>query len=289
VNRIIVVLEADLHAGHKLGLCDPETVLRDENNELYRPAQTKTQEYLWALRNEHIDQVADLADGCPVLICPLGDLTHGTKYPLHLCAQLVADQVMIAVNNEQVWYKHPRINLVGMRIVTGTEAHTLGGGSTEVLVTRQLQQLFPDVNTQVLYHLKLVLEKQNGESIDMAHHGPFPGSRNWLKGSTPAYYLRSAMMDELDDGYDPPRVYARAHYHTYCPATVHVQRGGKDYVSDLIILPSYTGIDDHGRRATRSQYKIDHGMVALEFENGLRATHPFWKELAVRTTEVFDG
>ena len=68
----------------------------------------------------------------------------------------------------------------------------------------------------------------------------------------------------------PARVYARAHYHEWVRETVRVRQHGRDVVSDLVITPSSSGIDDYVRRATRSKRVIDHGLVVLVFEGGLR-------------------
>jgi len=54
----------------------------------------------------------------------------------------------------------------------------------------------------------------DGVTIDYAHHGPFPGSRSWLKGNIARYYLRDLMMREIMNGNSPPKLVVRAHYHT---------------------------------------------------------------------------
>jgi len=175
-----------------------------------------------------------------------------------------------------------------MRILFGTEVHNDGAGTSEAEVCRRLQLAYPKVDTRIAYHSVLTFEKQNGESIDLAHHGPFPGSRKWLEGNSAGWYLKDAMLRELLDGKVPPRIYGRAHYHTYVSNQQRVQAGGIEHVSDLIILPSYSGIDDYARKATRSKTKITNGMVVLEFERGFRKAHPLIVETDIRTKERFD-
>jgi len=169
-------------------------------------------------------------------------------------------------------------------VVVGTAVHGWEG-SAEALIGKGLADLYPDVDTRTLYHAQLVLKGQGGEVVDCAHHGPFPGSRKWLTGNRARYYLRSAMLDEIVDGVTPPRVYARAHYHQWQRETVRVRSQGADVESDLVITPCYTGATDYTRKATRSIRKLDHGLVALEFEGGLRAIYPFYEELDIRTRE----
>ena len=287
-KRCIAVLLSDTHAGHKLGLCNPNTALIDEHGNEYSPRLTATQAYLDDLYKTHIDAVADLADGDPVLVFHNGDITQGTRYADHLIATLIVDQVKIAVANLSRWYTHKRINLALVRVVVGTSVHSIEG-TTEQLVAAQLAALYPAISTNVMYHLQFALKSQRGQVLDLAHHGPFPGSREWLRGNSARFYLRDAMMAEMIDGLTPARVYARAHYHEWVRETVRVRRNGMDVTSDLVITPSYSGIDDYVRRATRSKRKIDLGLVALEFEDGLRDIHPLYVQLDVRSSEEWDG
>ena len=283
-KRLVAVLLSDIHTGHKLGLLHPETTLLDEVGQSYSPGLNYTQRYLWDLYQSHIDNVAELAGRDPVLLIHNGDVTQGDHYPSHLSLPLISDQIIAACENLRPWFEDKRLRVTAARIITGTAAHTWESGS-EVLVAQRLQTEFPKVDCKPLYHASIALTRQKGQVIDLAHHGPFPGGRAWLKGNSARYYLRSAMMDELVDGHAPPRVYARAHYHEWLRETVRVRRNGQDVVSDLVITPSYSGIDDYVRRATRSKASIDHGLVVLVFEDGLREIVPLYQELDVRTKE----
>jgi hypothetical protein len=287
-KRLIVVLLSDTHAGHKLGLLNPETPLSDEHDEAYNPGLNTTQRYLWDLYQEHIEAVADLADGCPVMVVHNGDLTHGDAHADHLSLVTLSDQLQGGAWNLRPWYEHPRIALAHVRIMVGTASHGWEG-SAEAIIGKNLATQYPGVDTRTLYHALIALTRQRGQVIDLAHHGPCPGTRKWLKGNVASYHLKSAMLTELADWKIPPILYARAHYHQYLHVgPVRIRSRGKDVESRLIITPSYSGIDDYGRRVTRSTPKLDHGLVALEFEDGLRAVHPFFSELDARTKEKLD-
>jgi len=284
-NRLVVVLLSDTHAGHKLGLLNPSTVLTDEHGEAYSPGLNTTQRYLWTLYQEHIERVAELAGKSPLILIHNGDITQGTKYSSHLTLPLISDQVIAGAENLRPWYEHPGINLQTVRVIVGTAAHGWEGAG-EVLVANRLAQQWPKIGTKPAYHAQLVLKKQGEQIVDCAHHGPFPGGRKWLEGNAARWYLKSAMLDELVDGITPPIVYARAHYHEYRHVgPERVRAHGMDVESRIIITPSYSGIDDYVRRATRSKRKIDHGLVALVFEDGLREVVPLYKELDIRTRE----
>jgi len=284
-QRLVVVLLSDTHAGHKLGLLNPATELLDEHGEEYCPGLTITQEYLWGLYREHINSVAELAGKSRVIVIHNGDITQGNRYVDHLSLVSIADQVTAAAWNLRLWYDDKRLRISNVRIIVGTAAHTWAA-SSEVLVAQRLAQMYPKVDTRPLYHASITLKDQRGQVVDCAHHGPFPGSRKWLEGNSARWYLKSAMLDELVDGITPPIVYARAHYHEYRHVgPERVRSRGVDVESRLIITPSYSGIDDYVRRATRSKRKIDHGLVALVFEDGLREVIPLYQELDIRTKE----
>jgi len=56
--------------------------------------------------------------------------------------------------------------------------------------------------------------------------------------------------------------------------------------SDLFLLPSYCGIGDYARKATRSASRQTHGMVAFEIAYGqLVEVHPLIKTTDLRTKE----
>lgn len=285
-KRLIVPLVADIHSGHKLGLQHPELEVMDEHGDNYTPGlATDFQKFLDELYQEHIEAIADLADGCPVLLTHNGDITHGEAFAKHLSLVTLHDQIESAFWNLRRWYEHPRINLAGTRILFGTEVHNNGAGTSEAEVCRRLQLAYPKVDTRIAYHSEITLLKQNEESIDLAHHGPFPGTHKWLEGNSAGWKLKDAMLRELLDGKVPPRIYGRAHYHTYVSNQQRVQAGGIEHVSDLIILPSYSGIDDYVRKVTKSKTKITNGMVVLEFERGFRKAHPLIVETDIRTKE----
>ncbi len=286
-NRRLVVCLSDMHGGHKLGLCNPETVLHDEDHERnvteYNPPLTAVQRYLWKLYIEHVEQVADLADGDDIVVIHNGDLTQGTKYPDHLVSSRQEDQQEIAFCNLLPLVSLPNVSTI--RIIIGTAAHNMGEGSAEIAVTRRLQARYRKRNIAVLHH---GLFDVDGVTFDVAHHGPFPGSRKWLEGNVARYYLWDYMMTELLAGRTPARILYRAHYHTWIPPeTLRMEADGDEHISELALSPSYCGLGDHGRQATRSTHGQTHGLTVREIVDGQAvARHTFKRSLDVRTKEI---
>lgn len=281
MTRRLLVFLADTHGGHKLSLMNPDVWLLEEaDGELrpYQPQLSAMQRWLWSCYKADIAAVAELADGCQVDVVHVGDVTWGTRYPAGLVSSRLADQPIIAVANMAPWLALP--NVASLRLIVGTDSHELGEATAPVLVARELAKDAPGRTVAVLSHL---LGDVDGVSVDAAHHGPHPGTREWLKGNQLRYYGRSLMMQEIVQGLEPPDLVIRAHYHEYCRERVPVGR----WETEVIVLPAYCGLTPYARQATRSISRIGCGLVAVEIEDGgIREIYPrvHTKDVRARVT-----
>lgn len=282
--RKVAAFLADTHGGHKLGLLNPATALPDEDEQgnvvYYQPALTATQRYLWPCFKEDVNSVVSLAAGAPIVVCHGGDLTHGKKYPQGLVSTRDADQFLIAAANMQPWMALP--NLAAVRLYQGTGSHAFYEGTAAITVLNLLKAAYPKTDLGAARHGLIAIA---GVTFDVAHHGPHPGSRKWLEGNVARFYLKDLMLTEILHGNQPARYVIRAHYHTLIWETVRIKQDGRWYESDLIILPSYSGLTEHGQQATRSKHLINNGLVAFEIEDGRAVVHPFCRTTDLRTRE----
>lgn len=284
-SRKVVVLLADTHGGHKLGLLNPDTILEDEDEEgdpkPYHPRLTATQEFLWQCLDEDLANVRKLADGCPIVVIDCGDITHGDKYPEQLVSTRKADQIEIAVCNTKPLLELP--NVQKMRFMMGTGAHGFGEGSAAILVASRLCKEYPQVDIATRTH---ALFGVGTVTIDCAHKGPGAGIRNWTVGNQVRYYTKSVMADSIDNDENPPTVLVRAHFHEGVWETVRKETVHGNYTTEAFILPAYCGLSYHARGATQSRARISCGLVALEIDEGkLAGCHPFWRVVDLRTRE----
>jgi len=266
MSRCVLALESDQHGNCKLGLLNPNTVLHDldeeGNHTDRRPELTAMQTYLWGLRQSHIKKVVDWAGDDDLIVLEGGDITHGDKYPSQLVSDRKGDQYIIARDNLGMWSERREIV---MRLVFGTAAHNFGEGSTEMVVAELLRTQYDDLDLKVLYH---GLADIRGVRVDYAHHGPSAGIRDWTRGNVARLYLRSLINSDIKEGKDPPDLVIRGHYHQYHREILEERYNGRWHQSQLLILPSYCGMDDFGRKATRSKAYQHHGMVAFEVIDG---------------------
>lgn len=283
--RTIIAVISDTHAGHKLGLCNPDVVLNEErvdgSIQPYHPRLNSIQEYLWDAYTNDMNAVLKWAAGSRIILLHNGDATQWVKHSEHLMSTRIADHITIAVDNIKPWLNNG-VEIV--RFSKGTDSHVGGEGSTEILIGQQLAALYPESNISTVYHGLIQLE---GLGIDYAHHGPPPGSRKWLVGNQARYNLRDFMLGELLKGNIPARILLRAHYHEWIPPeTLAMEYKGVTYWSTMVLTPSYCGIGSYGHKATRSATSQTHGLVAIEVIDGkLGEIKSIKRTLDLRTEE----
>jgi hypothetical protein len=281
-RRTILVDLADFHAGHKLGLMNPDVRVHDEaeNGQIieFTPTPTAMQSYLWEFYIRSIETVRFLAGDDEILVLSGGDECNGNKYPSQLVSTRMSDQIAIAAANMQPWYAMPNVKHV--RLATGTGAHSFLEGSSTLLLKDLLSALYPTVDTQACNHGLL---DYNGVTVDYAHHGPHPGSRDWLRGNVARFYLRDIMYGASNHGRKPPNIVLRAHYHT--PVYEYLENAGN--ASELYVVPSLCGLSEHAMQATSSAAVLWVGFLAVVIVDGeIVARHRLYDRLDLRTREV---
>jgi len=275
-KRRLVAALADMHAGHVLGLLNPETVLvrqLDEHGEYeeWTPELTSTERLLWALYQEHLGRLVELAGGDEIVVFYAGDITHGTKYAQGLIADVSrSQQRTIAKWNLKPLIQMPNVKVA--RLFTGTAAH-VWPGSAEAKVAWALRNDYPQKDVQSVHHSRT---RVDGVLFDTAHHGPHPGSRDWLRGNVALYYLKDRIYRDRRMGKEPARVYIRAHRHVWVPVPYVDRWKGQESKHDLTVLPSYCGLGAFARKVTQSEPELTVGMCVYELVDGkLVDIYPF--------------
>jgi hypothetical protein len=279
LKRIIIAQESDLHGGNKLGLMNPEVNLIDlQKKKEYHPALTESQRELWELRQENIKRLIKLAGNDPIYYIQDGDPTQGNKHPGEWVSTRLADQITIAVANTR-----PIMDIKGLKsadFAVGTAAHNFGQGSADISIVEQLRAVYPKQNIGICYH---GLAHYGEFTVDFAHHGPYTGSREWLKGNVARYYLQSLMFHQIKHGNKPPVLVIRGHYHTPVIETVRMT----GYTSHIVVSPSMCMIDDFAHQAAKSPDDVTCGMFVYEVVNDkLLEVHQFTRTYDTRT-EIF--
>jgi len=274
----------DTHSGHKLGLCNPEVELTRTNDDgdvdLFTPPLTETQQYLWSLYQQHREAALSFIGGPADLLIHGGDATHGVKYGGGLMDVDAGEQVVIARENMAPWLNSAK----RIRFISGTPSHVLlGRVSATALVAAGLDH--GDVSAA--HHLRI---RVGGVLFDVAHHGPGPGSREWLHGNVARYYLRSRVLKDVNRlGIEPASVYLRFHHHVWVHEALEMHVNGVPRWCHLVVAPSFCGLSDFARQVTQSTPELTNGLVVFLVENGrVIEVKPFIETKDLRVSETID-
>jgi hypothetical protein len=284
-NRRVVLGLADVHGGHTLGLLSPEAVLIRDNPRTgqameWRPPPTEVQDRLWRIYQQHIRQVIEFAGDDEVIAFHVGDLTWGTVHPNgEIPGITYEEQQDIGLANLLPVATIP--TLAVLRLISGTYAHVHDSAEAKV-AHRLAARTGKDVDS--LHHPRVSID---GVIFDVAHHGPHPGTRDWLRGNVALYYLRDRVYRDRREGKEPARVYLRGHYHEWVPVALYDRWAGRNTRHDLTILPSYSGLTWFARKVTQSMPILTNGLCCYEIVDGRLANIvPFLDSEDLRVEEV---
>lgn len=290
-KRTILIVRGDTQSGHAGGLLNPETtypVIGIDSQGAKVVAEWETvhlnpvQRQLWEWSEADREEIRKLAGKDRAVFLEMGDMTQGVRFTDDLQETALSRQTIASFHNSLPW--------VGMRCVTkmravkGTGVHVWGEGSTETLLTMLLQKEFPKKNIEIADHYMLNVD---GLRVDVAHHGPGAGMRNWTKGNVFELYAKSILMDDVVSGKVPPNLILRAHKHEFTPAHALYHRHGKVWHLPGYIVPPYCFIGSHAQKVENSPSSMGVGTLAFEIIDGkIHELHALTHYVDLRTEEI---
>jgi len=280
-EQVTLALMADAHCGHRLGLLNPETVLTSSDGP-WTPGTTKTQDRLWEkVEGLRLKTEKKAGKRGRVVVAHVGDLAQGNAFPHSLVSVEPKDQVEIAAAALRPWLRMRCVST--LRIIVGTDAHTMGEGSMEVLAAQKLATEFPDKSVEVRWHLRATVA---GVLVDVAHRGPVAGSRMHLRGNVARFYLRDRMERDFRRYGKVARLYVRAHVHDHLYIEDDLEGVPGGCRAGLVLVPSLCGLSDYARGASLSAPELVVGMVFADLRGGeVLVVRPEVDVLDLRTVE----
>jgi hypothetical protein len=263
----------------------PDVALEDERGGTWTPEQTASQEWLWSVFMTGIERARQIAGGSEIMAFHLGDVSHGNKFAdKELVSSRMADQFEIGHRTLAAILDVPEV--AGMYLIHGTGVHEFGLGSATSIVAKRLEASYPAKLIGSVTHGAV---RYGGLDLDLAHHGPPAGSRNWLQGNVLRLYVQSLMDDRITGGRRPPDILARGHYHQYAPEVVTRRAWGVTHRTWAYILPALCVLDDYARKVARSPQSLTSGMLMLEVAGGrIIAEHELMQSIDLRTEVDLD-
>jgi hypothetical protein len=290
-NRKIIAIRGDTQSGHAGGLLNPEAmfpvvgidasgkaVVEDYEEAKLNPVQRQ----LWKWSEADRESVQALAGKDEIVFIEMGDMTQGVRFTDDLAETSLSRQMLSSFYNSLPWLGMDHVHT--MRAVKGTGVHVWGEGSTETILTLLLQKEYPKKDVKIADHYLLNVD---GYLLDVSHHGPGPGMRNWTRGNAYELYVKSILLDDLNAKRIPPHVVLRGHKHEFTYAHAIHQVQGAVWQLPAFIVPPYCFIGSHAQKATNSPSFMGVGTLALELINGrLLDWHAFTHYVDLRTEEI---
>lgn len=289
-NRKVIAIRGDTQSGHAGGLMNPETifpvigfdgekkVIDDSEEAQLNPVQKQ----LWEWSEDDRENVRKLAGTDEIIFIEMGDMTQGARFTDDLSEIALSRQMIVSFHNSLPWVGME--NVKRMRAVKGTGVHVWGEGSTETILTMMLQRQYPKKDIKIADHYLLNID---GYLLDVSHHGPGAGLRNWTRGNAFELYVKSILLDDLNAGRTPPHIVLRGHKHEFTYAHAVHQVNGHVWELPGFIVPPYCFIGSHAQKVMNSPSSMGVGTLALELVDGkLLQYHPFTHYVDLRTQEV---
>lgn len=289
MNNIHIAVISDTHGGSKVGLCNPEVELHDEQPDgtlipLMLSLNARQQD-LWAQDEFTRERMLEQAgrNGIKGLI-HLGEQTQGNRIAADLMSEVVSDQIDIACENLKPWLRMPGMKWV--RIIPGTSWHEFGDSAAAKLIASKLQDEFKKINIQTYRHGLIRIEGH--KPIEIMHHGPGNSKRHWLEGNLARYYLRDRMDREIKAGREVPALYLSGHVHTPVREQLSIRAGTTWHDSAIVIMPPMCYMNDYAIKVSESSYEYITGEMIVRLADGLPpALMPTWQVTDVRTEDTW--
>jgi hypothetical protein len=234
-----VVSVSDLHCGSDVGLRPPVVKLANGTNNVFGDAPHHR--YMWENWLLGIKWIKKVTGGKPFILLLNGDMIEGIH---HGSDEVIAMQ----------WEVHMEIALECLRplcaladsiiMVRGTECHVR---NIESALASKLGAEGGEAKDQQLFRVNGVLNE--------AQHHTGTTKRKWLESAEASRVMANNVINCVDAGQEPPRVFWRAHRHVggyteqcgrhflICGAWQYLTRYGRKVVGDSIPIPTIQYMD----------------------------------------------
>ena len=245
------------------------------------PELNSIQKDMWRWHEKDREEIGKLAGKDPIVYIGMGDEHQGGIFKDDLSEGSMSSQIQISYYNMQPWLNMPQVKAV--YFTRGTPVHLWGAGDSETMLTHMLKLEHPKKHITMSQHWELDI---SGCIVDIAHHGPNAGGREWTRGNGLRNYTFSLMQKLHNNRERIPNLLLRAHFHQPISEVVTLNTDKERYRTEAWITPPQCFIGAHGQKATGSISSMHIGMLAFEIINGkIYDTHEYLHTVSLRTKE----
>lgn len=257
-----IILVADTHIGHRVGLAPPSVTVGDG----WQAKPPMYSRKVWKYFVECCGEAKEFTKGTKRLLFLVGDTIdcdikrRSNQYITNSKSEVLE----VAVDALAPLYEWVD-NVIVLR---GTDAHTGKDGELEEMFAADLDHAIPDKitgNASWQYFAMSV----DGYRLDAAHHTTM-GGRAWTFANAANFLAADTMMEYTLRSDKPPQMVVRAHVHRAADSF-------DNYDTRAVILPCWKLLDTYGikRKPTRAPHI---GMMAFVIEGGEIVREKKWIE-----------
>lgn len=151
--------------------------------------------------------------------------------------------------------------------VSGTPSHIGSQGSADDRIAKELGAT-EVYGRRCNYHIRV---KVFGVKVDLAHHGPSRGKRNWNRENQLRLYAKSILMTDVANGREAPDVIVRAHRHQKVECQVEYE----GYKAWSFLSPAWQWRTEYGHIVSGEDSVASVGALIVYIKKGKVVDHEF--------------
>ena len=267
---------SDQHTGHKQGLVNPDSKLKEDVPIPLYPIprvlwEITEEARLWTMQHYH---------KAHKWLIHLGETTQGNQHTDDL---LTADMSLQFKWAAEVLY--PFLNLKGMvgaRFLQATSWHEYGDGSSSKLMVETLKYKYPKLDIRQMNQARTLV---GNTLFEWTHHGSGTSKRKYMEGNSAFLDAKDRLILHMIEDERCPDVTFTAHTHKPSKATASMLKDGEYLENTQIITPPMCGPGSFSRKvANPSMYYV--GMHVVVTDGITWTIKPFYRKLKDFMTEV---
>jgi len=284
MRKLLFMIAADKHSGHREGCCNPNTELTDDVPWEGKPSThkvnlTATQQSIHGITEETIDWTKHNGKGFDKWYIDLGEVMQGNKHIDNLQTADMDEQRQIAIDTIKPFLRM----CVGARIHQATSWHEGSNGQNSKGVVSELKEAFSNKDIRHANKSRIVIDNF---MTQFSHHGANTSKIKHLEGNAAYNAAKNMLIEGLIENERVPDLVFSAHCHKPSMGTAHELAEGKYHSCTWAVASPMCGPGAYSRQvANPNSYYVGMNVVMI-VDGKLLHIEPIYKKLYDYTVEV---